>query len=103
MGITAVKDGVSTFSLDYQYLNKGCCIHKCHLWKLLAKHHLWKLLAKHPGALILLQKVHHAGQPMPGEEQEDVVMTSTQCNLLNITCPLSGKPVIELADPVRRY
>lgn len=46
-------------------------------------------------------KVHHAGQPMPGEEQEDVVMTSTQCNLLNITCPLSGKPVIELADPVR--
>ncbi|KAL2466805.1 E3 SUMO-protein ligase MMS21 [Abeliophyllum distichum] len=45
--------------------------------------------------------VHHAGQPMPGEEQEDIVMTSTQCNLLNVTCPLSGKPVTELADPVR--
>uniref|UniRef100_A0A5B7BW82 Putative E3 SUMO-protein ligase MMS21 isoform X1 n=1 Tax=Davidia involucrata TaxID=16924 RepID=A0A5B7BW82_DAVIN len=45
--------------------------------------------------------VHHAGQPMPGEEQEDIVMTSTQCNLLNMTCPLSGKPVTELADPVR--
>ncbi|KAG6607898.1 E3 SUMO-protein ligase MMS21, partial [Cucurbita argyrosperma subsp. sororia] len=45
--------------------------------------------------------VHHAGQPMPGEEQEDVVMTSTQCNLLNVTCPLSGKPVTELAEPVR--
>ncbi|XP_022886684.1 E3 SUMO-protein ligase MMS21 [Olea europaea var. sylvestris] len=45
--------------------------------------------------------VHHPGQPMPGEEQEDIVMTSTQCNLLNVTCPLSGKPVIELADPVR--
>lgn len=45
--------------------------------------------------------VHHAGQPMPGDEQEDIVMTSTQCNLLNITCPLSGRPVTELADPVR--
>ncbi|XP_009591849.1 E3 SUMO-protein ligase MMS21-like [Nicotiana tabacum] len=45
--------------------------------------------------------VHHAGQPMPGEEQEDIVMTSTQCNLLNVTCPLSGKPVTELVDPVR--
>ncbi|KAA8526804.1 hypothetical protein F0562_008967 [Nyssa sinensis] len=45
--------------------------------------------------------VHHAGQPMPGDEQEDIVMTSTQCNLLNVTCPLSGKPVTELADPVR--
>ncbi|OAY75426.1 E3 SUMO-protein ligase MMS21 [Ananas comosus] len=45
--------------------------------------------------------VHHAGQPMPGEEQEEVVMTSTQCNLLNITCPLTGKPVIELTNPVR--
>ena len=49
------------------------------------------------------QHVHHAGQPMPGEEQEDIVMTSTQCSLLNITCPLSGKPVTELAEPVRRY
>ncbi|CAN6272872.1 unnamed protein product [Urochloa humidicola] len=45
--------------------------------------------------------VHHAGQPMPGEEQEDVVMTSTQMNILNVTCPLTGKPVIELTDPVR--
>ncbi|RZB83162.1 E3 SUMO-protein ligase MMS21 isoform C [Glycine soja] len=46
--------------------------------------------------------VHHAGQPMPGEEQEDIVMTSIQSNILNITCPLSGKPVTELAEPVRR-
>lgn len=45
--------------------------------------------------------VHHAGQPMPGEEQEEIVMTSTQCNLLNVTCPLSGKPVAELHNPVR--
>ncbi|CAI9286486.1 unnamed protein product [Lactuca saligna] len=45
--------------------------------------------------------VHNSGQPMPGEEQEDIVMTSTQNILLNITCPLSGKPVIELSEPVR--
>ncbi|XAR56512.1 hypothetical protein NMG60_11037035 [Bertholletia excelsa] len=45
--------------------------------------------------------VHHAGQPVPGEEQEDLVMTSTECNLLNIICPLTGKPITEVADPVR--
>ncbi|CAL0326540.1 unnamed protein product [Lupinus luteus] len=46
-------------------------------------------------------KVHHEGQPMPGEEQEDIVMTSTQSSILNMTCPLTGKPVTELEDPVR--
>lgn len=40
---------------------------------------------------------------MPGDEQEDVVMTGTQNTLLNTTCPLSGKPIIQLADPVRWY
>lgn len=45
--------------------------------------------------------VHNSGQPMPGEEQEDIVMTSTQNILLNNTCPLSGKPVTELSEPVR--
>jgi E3 SUMO-protein ligase NSE2 len=50
-----------------------------------------------------LQNVHHAGQPMPGEEQEDIVMTSTQMSILNVTCPLTGKPVIELMNPVRWY
>ncbi|KAJ8484023.1 hypothetical protein OPV22_016508 [Ensete ventricosum] len=45
--------------------------------------------------------VHHAGQPMPGEEQEDIIMSSTQNNLLNIACPLTGKPLTELQDPVR--
>ncbi|XP_076904722.1 E3 SUMO-protein ligase MMS21-like [Bidens hawaiensis] len=45
--------------------------------------------------------VHNSGQPMPGEEQEDIVMTSTQSTLLNNTCPLSGKPVTELSEPVR--
>ena len=52
---------------------------------------------------MFLQNVHHSGQPMPGEEQEDIVMTGTQCILRNVNCPLSGKPVTELADPVRRY
>lgn len=50
---------------------------------------------------LFFQNVHHAGQPMPGDEQEDIVMTGTQTNLLNTTCPLSGKPVIQVADPVR--
>ncbi|XVF18777.1 hypothetical protein REPUB_Repub11eG0052600 [Reevesia pubescens] len=45
--------------------------------------------------------VHHAGQPMPGEEQEDIVMTSTQSNIKNLKCPLTGKPVTELTEPVR--
>lgn len=45
--------------------------------------------------------VHHAGQPMPGEEQEDIVMTSTESNLLNVTCPISGKPVVDIEEPVR--
>ncbi|CAL5405901.1 unnamed protein product [Camellia sinensis] len=49
------------------------------------------------------ENVHHAGQPMPGEEQEDLVMTSTQFNLLNIKCPLTGKPITELEEPVRSY
>ncbi|CAN6482757.1 unnamed protein product [Victoria cruziana] len=45
--------------------------------------------------------VHHGGQPMPGEEQEEIVMTTTQSNLLNTRCPISGKPVGELDNPVR--
>lgn len=38
---------------------------------------------------------------MPGEEEEDLVMTSTQSILLNISCPLTGKPITELENPVR--
>lgn len=48
-----------------------------------------------------LWNVHHGGQPMPGEEQEEVVMTSTQSTVLNITCPVTGKPITELVEPVR--
>ncbi|KAK9674469.1 hypothetical protein RND81_12G234700 [Saponaria officinalis] len=45
--------------------------------------------------------VHHAGQPMPGEEQEDIVMTTTQIGLLNTVCPITGKSVTDLSEPVR--
>ncbi|KAG6468649.1 hypothetical protein ZIOFF_073338 [Zingiber officinale] len=48
-----------------------------------------------------LKNVHHAGQPMPSEEQEDIVITSIQNNLLNMKCPLTGKPVTELQSLVR--
>ncbi|XP_019167912.1 PREDICTED: E3 SUMO-protein ligase MMS21 [Ipomoea nil] len=45
--------------------------------------------------------VHHSGQPMPGEEQEDIIMTSSEHNLLNVTCPITGRSVTELVEPVR--
>ncbi|XP_021773730.1 E3 SUMO-protein ligase MMS21-like [Chenopodium quinoa] len=45
--------------------------------------------------------VHHSGQPMPGEEQEDIVMTSTQIGISNTVCPISGKSITDLAEPVR--
>ncbi|VAH22840.1 unnamed protein product [Triticum turgidum subsp. durum] len=45
--------------------------------------------------------VHHAGQPMPGDEQEELVMTSTQNNILNTVCPLTMKPIVDLENPVR--
>ena len=51
--------------------------------------------------VLFLQGVHHAGQPMPGDEQEDLIMTSTQGNILNFQCPITMKPVIELENPVR--
>ncbi|KAL3638454.1 hypothetical protein CASFOL_017825 [Castilleja foliolosa] len=61
-----------------------------------AEKHLWVRQFREA-----IWNVHHAGQPMPGEEQEDIVMTSTESNLRNVTCPLTGKPVTELAEPVR--
>ncbi|KAL6848939.1 hypothetical protein ACP4OV_021522 [Aristida adscensionis] len=45
--------------------------------------------------------VNHAGEPLPGEEQADIVMTSTQINILNMNCPLTLKPLTELENPVR--
>ena len=46
-------------------------------------------------------RVRHADEPMPGEELEEIIMTGSQCNLVNTSCPLTGKPVTELKDPVR--
>ncbi|KAG5546176.1 hypothetical protein RHGRI_018376 [Rhododendron griersonianum] len=68
---------------------------------------IWDLMVVDDGKVSLIisesnKRVHHAGQPMPGEEQEDLVMTSTQSNILNINCPLTGKPITELENPVRR-
>ncbi|KAL6199121.1 hypothetical protein ACLB2K_028908 [Fragaria x ananassa] len=45
--------------------------------------------------------VHHEGQPMPGDDQDDIVMTSTDSNIRNTTCPVSGKHVTDLENPVR--
>lgn len=51
---------------------------------------------------ILHQKVHHGGEPMPGQEQEEIVVMAGSQTLPNKTCPLSGKPVDQLENPVRR-
>ncbi|CAK9203714.1 unnamed protein product [Sphagnum troendelagicum] len=45
--------------------------------------------------------VHHAGEPMPGQEQDELVMLASQWGIRNHVCPLSGKPVIDLTDAVR--
>eukprot|EP00850_Spirogloea_muscicola_P004304 SM000018S03669 [mRNA] locus=s18:746211:747938:+ [translate_table: standard] len=47
--------------------------------------------------------VHNAGRPMPGQEDEDIVMTNAGGGLLNLKCPLTGRHVAELEDPVRRH
>ncbi|MBA0705465.1 hypothetical protein Golax_017656 [Gossypium laxum] len=63
---------------------------------------LWLLgLLTYPLLLNLPQNVHHAGQPMPGEEQEDIIMTSTESSIKNLKCPLTGKHITELTEPVR--
>ncbi|KAH7423062.1 hypothetical protein KP509_12G037800 [Ceratopteris richardii] len=45
--------------------------------------------------------VHHAGEPMPGQEKEDLIMYSSQFNVVNTKCPITGKEVIDLENPVR--
>ncbi|CAN1169426.1 E3 SUMO-protein ligase MMS21 [Linum perenne] len=49
----------------------------------------------------LMRQFRESIWPMPGEEQEDIIMTSTQSNLLNEKCPITGKMITELAEPVR--
>ncbi|KAG0602088.1 hypothetical protein M758_11G159200 [Ceratodon purpureus] len=46
-------------------------------------------------------KVHHAGEPMPGQEEEEIVVMAGSQALPNKSCPLSGKPVDQLDNPVR--
>ncbi|CAM6087398.1 unnamed protein product [Calypogeia fissa] len=44
--------------------------------------------------------IHHAGEAAPGQEEEEMVMIN-DTGVLNHNCPLTGKPVIELENPVR--
>ncbi|MCO5604281.1 hypothetical protein L7F22_058446 [Adiantum nelumboides] len=46
-------------------------------------------------------KIHHAGEPMPGQEKDDLIIFNTQFNVVNTKCPISGKEVIQLENPVR--
>ena len=39
---------------------------------------------------------------MPGQEQEEIVVMGGSQTLPNTSCPLSGKPVDQLENPVRR-
>ncbi|KAG6549832.1 hypothetical protein Mapa_008813 [Marchantia paleacea] len=45
--------------------------------------------------------IHHAGEAAPGQEQDEIVMLTSQYGVKNTICPLSGKPVTQLDDPVR--
>ncbi|GBG67733.1 hypothetical protein CBR_g861 [Chara braunii] len=45
--------------------------------------------------------VHHAGIPVGGHgDDEDVIITNSQFNLVNHSCPLTGRLVTDLEDPV---
>ncbi|KAL2651036.1 hypothetical protein R1flu_019164 [Riccia fluitans] len=45
--------------------------------------------------------IHHAGEPAPGQEQDEIVMMGSQYGVKNMNCPLTGKHVTELEEPVR--
>eukprot|EP00850_Spirogloea_muscicola_P011550 SM000072S21184 [mRNA] locus=s72:187573:189238:- [translate_table: standard] len=64
---------------------------------------VWVWLKRHCWKPIPTPNVHHAGRPMPGQEDEDIVMTNAEDGLLNLKCPLTGRHVAELEDPVRRH
>lgn len=46
----------------------------------------------------------NAGKQIEEEDEDDgdVFITNSAYSVLNIVCPVSGKPVVELVDPVRR-
>lgn len=52
--------------------------------------------------MAVAQDVHHRDELMPGEEEEDIIMTSKDL-VANAACPLSGKAVDELTEPVCGY
>ena len=58
--------------------------------------------AGNTGALTLpRQGVHNSG-PMPGEDEDDLWVDSTQDDAPpNVKCPLTGKAVLELEEPLR--
>jgi hypothetical protein len=46
--------------------------------------------------------VHHAGEAMAGDEDEDVLLGGTQAELApNARCPLSFRNLLEIEDPVK--
>lgn len=45
--------------------------------------------------------VHHAGEAMPGTEDEETLMTSASIGIKNLFCPLTAKSVLDMEDPVR--
>ena len=48
------------------------------------------------------QNVHHAGEAMAGDEDEDVLLGGTQAELApNARCPLSFRNLLEIEDPVK--
>jgi hypothetical protein len=49
-----------------------------------------------------VQNVHHQGQPMPGEDEDDLWIDSTQQELApNPRCPLSFVALLDLKEPVK--
>jgi hypothetical protein len=45
-----------------------------------------------------------SGKQLEEEEDEnDVLLTDSMYSVLNVVCPISGKPVVDLEYPVRRW
>lgn len=44
-----------------------------------------------------------AGKQIDEGEENDVYMTHSSYSVLNVVCPVSGMPVVNLEDPVRRF
>jgi len=44
----------------------------------------------------------NAGKQIDEGDENDVYMTHSSYSVLNVVCPISGIPVVDLEDPVRR-